>query len=325
MELAPTPSLSLTTSTADKRNLALVGRVLDYMKKHGIENDAAGRKKLAKRMGTNETYLYRYLKNEFIGSLAKFEDLLDGFFTNEIDRVIGNRSLVEKDFCVESVRAFLDHVKAHGHIGVGYGNAGKGKTCGARLYAQKDRTAIYVHVNYWESNAHCIAHNIAKAAGIRLSRKQAASDGLLDRLAGSNRLLILDNFHKAKETARSWVADFWDATRLPIALIGNPLILDQFAKNDQHGSRVGLRRDITAGLKQAAAAATAKTMLSMHFPEGADVPSIIAEATQVVISFGSCRTLLMRSKIAAAILKSGRIEGGPKEAFDLAKTQLIAA
>lgn len=307
----------------DHRNQQVIARLRDYQQRHGLSNSTRDQETMAKRLGTSQTYLYRYLENDFRGRLDSFEQKMSAALDAETLRIEGNNELIDTDFVVKSVHNFLRLVKQHGFIGVGHGDAGKGKTCAARLFATKDPTAIYMHVNVWTGGRYALTREIARAASIKPVKGQTLDEALLAKLAGSDRLLILDNAHRVTEAARRWIADFWEATRLPIALLGNPEIERQFQRNDQHGSRVGLHRDITGALKKSEAA-TAAHLIRLHFPEAEGDAAILQQASAVLQGFGSCRALAMRAKLAHNMLTSGRMTDAAK-AFEAASTQLITS
>lgn len=314
----------------DQRNANLVLSLRTYQQANGLTDSSRDLKALAARMGSSDTYLFRYLKGDFRGDLAKFEARLQAFLSGEqVERVEANREIIAEDFIIAGMRAFLRQVKAHGFIGIGHGPAGRGKTYASKLYAaQNSTTCIYLHVAAWRAGRHQLAHAIARAMQLqRTSKGQSIDEALVAKLTGSDRLVIIDNAHKLTESARRWLADFWDETGLPIALIGNPEIEGQWARNDQHGSRVGLHRDVTLDLvrkDRSTAKATASHLLRLHLPEAAEAPDVVADAAQAVQGFGACRAVAMRARLARNILAGGRVTD-PREAWNLAKTQLINA
>lgn len=320
------------TSSADPRARSLVQRLDDYRARHRLGDSTRDMETLAKRIGTSATYVYRYLTNDFRGDLKKFESALANFLDAEILKVEGNETLIEQDFIVRSAHHFLRQVKAHGYIGVGHGPAGRGKTCAAKLYAAKDRAAIYIHANVWSGGRHAIARAIASAVGItaRNTKHHSLDEALVAKLTDSDRLIIIDNAQRLTEAARKWLSDFWHSTRVPTALIGNPEIERQWQRNDQHGSRVGLHRDITLDLATAdnkpgpAARATAAQLIALHLPAASGEPEVLAEATRTLTAFGSCRAIVMRARLAANILAGGKITA-PAQAWTAAATQLITA
>lgn len=309
----------------DTRNAAAVQALCNYMARHHLANTGDGRKVVARRMGVSETYIFRYLSQDFRGDLAKFETSILAFCEAEELKVEGNQELVGSDFVLKGMRRFLRQVKAHGHIGIGHGPAGRGKTCAARLLAAQDATAIYIHCRVWSCGRHDLTRDLVRLLKLRPAKNETKDEALVRILSGSDRLVIIDNAQRLTESARRWLADFWDATRCPVALIGNPEIEKQWEKNDQHGSRVGLHRDVTEDLKdQSTAKATASHLLRLHLPSAAQDPEILDEAVKTIAAFGSCRAIAMRAKLASTMLAGGKITD-VKQAFNLAKTQLITS
>lgn len=320
-----TPQTSGNATTApDLRDLALLAALKTYREGVGLTDSTADITALAKQMGTTHTYLYRWLENKFQGNLGKFEAQVRAFLDTDHSKAEVSHDLVAQDFIVDQVGNFLRHTKRHGFISVGHGPAGAGKTCALRIYAAKDRTAIYLHASCWMQNRHALTRQLSKLTGIKATKTQTLDEALVARLAGSDRLIIIDNAQRLTESARRWLADFWDMTRIPIALVGNPEIERQWQKNDQHGSRVGLHRNITQDLATKTAKATAGHLLRLHFPEATGIAAVLNEASQDLASFGGCRAVVMRARLASEITQGGRVTD-PQEAFRLAKTQLITA
>jgi DNA transposition AAA+ family ATPase len=321
------PALALAFAD-DPRDQNVLADLAGYMNRHGLTTSATDRVIMANRFATNETYIAKYLAKRDVAKkinfpLEAFEEKLKNFFSSELVMDTGNTELVAEDFIISPVFAFLRHIKAHGYIGVGHGPAGRGKTCAARLFAgEHDKTSIYLHVSVWDSSRHAFVKRLSKAAGVK-GPNYRLDEILVNRLKGSNRLIILDNAHRLSEYSRRWIADFWEATRTPIALIGNPEIEGQWQKNDQHGTRVGMHRDITLEMNETAEA-TVRHMLRLHLPEALHDARVIKQASEVISGYGAYRMLEKRAKLAATMLKGGKITN-PAEAFTLAETQLIPA
>lgn len=314
----------------DARNADLIIALRTYQRAQGLTDSTKDLDVLARRMGTSQTYLFRYLRGDFRGDLARFESRIRSFLDgDEVERAETNTTIISQDFIIGGMNSFLRQVKAHGFVGIGHGPAGRGKTFAAKLYAaQHSTTTIYLHVSVWQAGRHDITRAIARAMQLtRPAKGQSLDDALVAKLVGSDRLIIIDNAHRLTEGARRWLADFWDIAQVPIALIGNPEIEQQWARNDQHGSRVGLHRDVTLDLvrsERCTAKATAGHLLRLHLPEAADVPEVVADAAQAIQAFGGCRSVTMRARLAKNILSGGRVQD-PSEAWHLAKTQLINA
>lgn len=314
----------------DARNANTLTALRAYQHAHGISDSTKDLEGLAKQIGTSQTYLFRYIKDDFRGDLQKFEARIDAFLSgDQVERVSVSTEIINEAFIVSGMKSFLRHVREHGFIGIGHGPAGRGKTYAARLYAAQHCTStIYLHVSVWSGGRHNLVRNISRAMQItRAPKGLAMDDYLVNRLRGSDRLLVIDNAHRLTESARRWLADFWEETNMAIALIGNPEIEQQWSRNDQHGSRVGLHRDVTLELvrKQACTArATAQHLIRLHLPAALALSEVVSDAAEVLQQFGACRAVVMRANLARRILSGGRVDD-PAEAWKLAKTQLIHA
>lgn len=317
----------------DIRDITTLQSLTTHVQSSGLRINVSDLDALAKQMGSSGTYLYRYLKNDWratVGPMRKLEQRIMLFLTQERSdepAPNSNTRLISKDFIVEGVQRFLDHVRNHNYIGIGYGLAGAGKTKACEIYAaQNSVNTIYIHLSMWKGGRHAVVKQIKKAAGInKVPKGDCIEDHLVTRLKDSGMLLVIDNAHRLTEAARRFLADFWEESHLSIALIGNPEIQDQFERNDQHGSRVGLQRDVTLTLSQNKAA-TARHMLELHLPEAADNKSMLKDTEGLLEEFGLCRTVEKRAKLARSILLSEKNQvTDPVEAWQMAKAQLPKA
>jgi len=316
---------------ADLRDINTLQALSTHVSSSGLRINVNDLDALAKQMGSSGTYLFRYLKNDWRATEApmrKLEERIMLFLTQSAEEkeepVMTNTKLVSRDFIVDGVRKFLDHVRSHNYIGIGYGDAGAGKTKACEIYAaQRSVTTLYIHVNMWKGGRHAVVKLIKKAAGIvKVPKGECVEDHLVTRLKGSGMLLVIDNAHRMTEAARRFLADFWEESKLSIALIGNPEIEDQWDRNDQHGSRVGLLRDVTLTLADTKVA-TARHMLEIHLPEAAGNGVILKEAEAILEGFGLCRSVEKRAQLARSILLSDKnTVTDPALAWRMAKEQL---
>lgn len=315
----------------DIRDISTLQALDKHVKAAGLRINIAELHELAKGMGSSGTYLFRYLRNDWRAStdaLRKFEDRVMEYLQNaataEKPVTTANTKLIAQDFIVESVRRFFEHVRAHAYIGIGYGPAGTGKTKASEIYAaQHAINTIYIHLSTWNGGRHDLVKQIKAEAGVhRVPKNVKVEDHLVERLKGSGYLLVIDNAHRMTEASRRFLADFWEQSKLAIALIGNPEIRDQFAKNDQHGSRVGIERDVTLELSKTKSA-TAKHLLTLHMPEAVEVPEIVLDASAMLKGFGRCRSVEKRAALARTILLApNNGVDDPALAWRMAKDQL---
>lgn len=314
----------------DPRNAALVADLTRYLRANNLPNNGRTRQRLGQQLGyADGTAVYRYLAAKPEGDLAKFETRLSAFLANEL-RIEGGGALIDdpKAFILPSMFAFLNSVRALGHIGVAHGNAGTGKTCAARLYTAAHRdTTIYTHVWSWAAGKVDVARELATAAALTMSKSETHESALRRHCRDTGTMLILDNAQRLTPKARDWLADFLDYTGTPIALIGNPEIEAQWARCDQHKRRVGLRRDVSIDYTDKAmntAASTVRYLLQRHLPEVASDPAVQRKAMELLKGkdTGSCGAVIMHAQLVRRFLSIGQVTD-PLEAWQAARTQLI--
>lgn len=277
---------------------------------------------LGNRLGSNGTYVSRYRNNKFIGDLEAFEASIEQLLAREELMDGDEGKLSERGFCVQPVAAFLDLVRNQKMMSVGYGPAGRGKSKACQLYTAKNKGTIYLHVNAWATGRDRVIDDIARIAGVRRAKSdKTMTDALLRVLRDSDRLLIIDNAQRLTESGRKWLADFHDATRIGIALVGNPEIEDQFLRNDQHASRLGRCVDVT---DIADTKATVLHLLQSYLPEAADDKATQTEALAILRleEGGAARAVKMHLRLAVKI-REGSPQTSFAEAVQLARTQLV--
>lgn len=287
----------------------IIGQIRAFKSAHKLSDE-----KFAKLVGASGSQVNRALNGKFEGTPETFEAKIEDFFKAEPARRAAREELFENEFS-KNLKSFLDTVRRTEDLGLAYSPAGKGKTSGIRLYLAANPTAIGIELSKWNSGSDGIARLLfAQIDARRWRGNTARGDFLAERFSGSRRLLIIDNAHRMTSGARQWIFDFHDATRCPIALVGNPEILDAIRENDQQFSRVGLRREI----KGAAPADDARKLTALHWPEAEG--QLAGLAATVIKNQGHLRALKKQ------LLLAREISGGfpsPSEAFEAAHTQLI--
>lgn len=246
------------------RNEELAERLFAYQSRNQLSDE-----RLGKLLASSGTYVSRYRNRQFTGDIFKFETAIHELLMKEELMEGDATKLSAEGFCVRSVHGFLDFVTVNRMLGVGHGPAGKGKTCAARLYAANHTRSVYLHVWDWTSSRDKLVAELARAARVRRSTKETLAEALVRTFRDSDRLIIFDNGQRLTERCRKFLCDFYDATRTPIALLGNPEIVGQFERNDQHKSRLG--RCVNVTLSEAEHLAeidkmTVLTLVETHFP-----------------------------------------------------------
>lgn len=321
--------------TGDPRSEALVKGLAAYFARHGLKTASQhDRSTVGRALGYGDgTAVYRFLNIEKWdgGNLAKFETRLEAFLQNEL-RLIGGGELVNdpESFVIPSVFAFLDHARRGRMVNVGYGEAGAGKTCACKLYAAANRsTTCYIHVWEWTSSASAVVAEIMKTLGLETLGKEKPAQRLARHLRDNEMMLIIDNAHELNFSARKMLADLIEFAGIPVALIGNEEILEQWKRKPQHKRRVALKRDVTLDLydedeQTNTVSTTLNYLMDQHLPELAANKDVRRKMMGILKTrrSGACGSVVMHAH-HTKIMISGGIKD-PLEAFRAAQEELLS-
>lgn len=263
---------------------------------------------LAAQIGVSTTQLSRALSEDgdFHYSVRDFEAKVLAYLDAQTRQRSTDEPLVSSGFLVQAMDDFLTTVRSTLDIGVAWSQAGLGKTSGIHLYKARDPLCILVTALKSQCGWRALRDSIKAALPQPRKLKTETWDAFIQRtFRGSKRLLIVDNAHLLTESARQWLAYDWhEETGCPLALVGNEAIRDQWSRNDQHQSRVGIAQEV-APAQDVTATATARQMLALHMPDHQAEAELIKLSTAVVKSQGSCRWLKKHLKLTTELLSSG--------------------
>lgn len=201
--------------------------------------------KMSQQIGYSTSVLSQYLSGIYPGDTDRFERrAADWLRARDRKKRIGVK-LIESE-ATRTVMAALETIRRTNDVGVIYGDAGIGKTSGVALYLEENPTCVEISLSRWARNDLQIERLIfgAMDSGSWKGNTPRA-EFLVEKLRGSNRLLIVDNAHKATAAGLEWLFDLHDETRIPIALVGNEEVIRPIQANDQRFSRVGLKQPVT--------------------------------------------------------------------------------
>ena len=322
---ATNPTGNEPKAESGTRNDDLAARLFALQKRLDLSDDKLGRK-----LGSTATYVSRYRgfhEGKWTGSLVNFETAVAELLMKEELMQGDDMTLSNDGFCVQSVFEYLDFIHQNRHIGVGYGPAGKGKTCAGRLYAASHTTCVYLHIWDWTTSRDKLIAELFSAARVRCAKQESKAEALVRTFRDSDRLIIIDNAQRLTARMRKFLMDFFDATRTPIAMLGNQEIVKQFEANDQHASRLGRCIDVTdaGGENRAQIDKTSvSTLLKAYMPAAADDKAVQSETLAIlrVKDGGAARAAKMTLKLAQRITGTAP-SITPLDAIKLAKTQLI--
>ncbi|MBN1626423.1 MAG: ATP-binding protein [Deltaproteobacteria bacterium] len=144
----------------------------------------------------------------------------------------------------ENVKNFISAMKeAENAVGdpvllVFYGQAGRGKTETARFFAAQEGWIYCRAMKGWKSELWmlqdlCFEMNVDPIPG----RRKTAFDAIKESLRSNPRPVLLDDTDKMNESLLEWVRDLADVTFVPIALIGEKLIVHKMQRERRIWSR----------------------------------------------------------------------------------------
>jgi DNA transposition AAA+ family ATPase len=202
------------------------------------------REQLGKRLGISGTAVSRYLNCKFEGNIKRFEGLAADFLKAEEQRKEQQIVIFDTSVALD-IEAALHTIRKTNDIGLVTGNAGIGKSKAVERFKALNPTSIVISGSKWCRNFPEMVRefwNSIETSG--WGGKVKKIDFILERFVDSNRLVILDNAHRFSKGGFEFIFDFYDATRCPIGMIGNPEVIERIQANDQQFSRIGLHTHV---------------------------------------------------------------------------------
>lgn len=218
----------------------------------------------------------------------------------------------------QTIYTVLEIIRRTNDFSLVHGPAGAGKTCGAAMYVAENPRSVLVTAGERKKDGIAIARELMH--GVKREKSSSFAEAAEAAFKDSGRLIIVDNAQRLTRGALAYLFDFHDATGCPVALIGNPEVLDKIRGSDQFFSRVGLMEEVTVG-GTAEAEQIAGRLLSRI---DASLPQTLrAEATQVLLGRGHIRTLEKQLNIMRVLMETPGFAGKPREAFAAAGRKLV--
>ena len=302
-----------------KYNEALRQRLLEL--RAGLTKENYSNNKMARRLGVNSSYVSQYCTgNEFSGDLSMFERKLEDFFRNEARRRLSGVETISTDE-TRSIASALETLRKLNEIGCIVIPSGGGKTRGEELYLKDNPTAIHFQVRAWNNDKNSIEGALFKSIGAAgYDNRTKRADFMVTKLTGSDRLLIIGDAHKLTKAALQWVVDFWEATLIPIALVGTHALQDLLMSDTQRFSRIQLWNEIKPANERILVTHLAKSL----FPElNGETESVCDLGEQIVSHEGCYRAVYKQFKLAEEIRSGAKKPITHLQAVRSAHTKLL--
>lgn len=258
-------------------------------------------KQLAAELGLrSETAVIKYLAGKPEGDVARLETLIDDVMRSRLKRADARGKLTETNVS-EEMESHLETIRKTNDIGLIKGPSGVGKSCGGQLYVVKNPTSILIAASallrrgpdvialLWEELKPRQWHNW----------KGTHRSEILRKLAGSNRLLIVDDAHRLSMRGLDVIFAVHNETEIPIALFCHDEDLEKMAKRDaQMFSRIGQKWEVKLKTTRELAA----HLVDQFLPEEAAADEeLMTLAVQVISELGYGRALRKQLLLAREI------------------------
>ena len=306
---------------------------------------------LSGKVGYSDGVLSQYRSpggNKYAGDTKKLERALSLFLRAESRRLDHDAELIPTKETKRIIETF-ELIKMTDDVGVIFAPAGFGKTSACKLWRMDDPTSLHITLDEWARGPRALENKIWDQLDVRRSlprakvaseptpaqsevagekseksrekrRRQSRGEYLVEVLRNSRRLLMFDNAHKATVSAIRWVFDFYDATRCPTTLIGNPELMDLIEGNDQLFSRVGIRQDLAIANPEK----LVRHMIAKVAPDSGD--QLLEPCIKVASNHGHYRAVGKQLSLAAKMMDGALAQGRSLtwlEAFKLSHQKLI--
>jgi DNA transposition AAA+ family ATPase len=283
---------------------------------------------LARLFGSNTAQLSKYLSAKEgvhpVGDVARLEAVARDVMRAAARRAARTKADIFDTPVTEQVRTVLETIRKTCDVGLIHGPAGIGKSQGLAKYQEQNPSTIGICAFRWAAGPSDLTFRVFDSMDTRKYPGNVRRiDWILERLRRSERLLVVDNAHRLNANGLQWLFDFHDETGCPLALVGNPEVLDAIRKNDQQFSRVGLMREVNLGKKdrlQTNLAGIAARMCKRHLNEdGEDIRDL---CVRVLSERGYLRALDKHLRLVVEMLP--HFKGELREAFLAAHTQVVS-
>ncbi len=197
-----------------------------------VLSEAESQTAVARAIGISPTALSHYLRgvyHEKGGSVDNINQKISAFIAQRRERADNWR---EKTLDLQVTKEIMQIIRvAHNarENGIIWGPAGIGKTEACRLYESREHNAILITARNSSKSVKGIIALLYKHLK-RGDLKHSAAYGfdyVVERLKGTNKIIIIDQAHRLSNDAIQELQAVHDETGVPFIFVGTPLIFDR--------------------------------------------------------------------------------------------------
>ncbi|MFA5754173.1 MAG: AAA family ATPase [Patescibacteria group bacterium] len=229
-------------------------------------------KVIAGMINRSTAAISQYINKIYPGNVVELEkdlaNLLDR--SEDLQFVSGTKNFVSTNasILIWEVLQFCDKTQ---QMGAALAPSGTGKTETCREYKRKNRATVYVTADIATKTASQVMRRVIEHVG-GVGRRNSVSEylqALIERLRGTNRLLIIDDAHFLSWEAFELIRKLHDCAGIGVVYVGQERLYEQMKGTegraylfDQIYSRIAIKRDKFSILKN-----DVKAVATSHFSD----------------------------------------------------------
>lgn len=203
----------------------------DYIN-HAISQKLVTAAELARRTSIKESAISAFRNNKWKGSAGTHfstATMLAKAVTQLVKQRQADETKIGGFVYTRIARAIWDvaeYAIKRRMIGVFVIPAGCGKTMALDAIYEDKPGSVLVTVTGTRAARKPFLQSLSRALGLSESgRAEDLQDAVIERLRGSDRLVMIDEAHKLQVAALDTIREIWDAAKVPIILAGTPTFL----------------------------------------------------------------------------------------------------
>lgn len=193
---------------------------------------------LARQAGISGASLSGFLTDTYQGSnenvAKKLLPVLEASKTREEAVLAVKEPEIVETAVMRQIRFGLQYASDRNDMIVIYGAPGIGKTVTLEDYVKTNPTAIFFTASPYTRTGRDIMEEILEAMNKKAEGKNKhLGKSVINSLRNSNRMIIIDEAHFLQLDGLETLRRIYDATKCPVALVGNPKIMEMITEKNK--------------------------------------------------------------------------------------------
>lgn len=191
--------------------------------------ETTSKRALAKAIGINVGILIQYLKSDYNGNIEGVNSKIKAYLERAAKREKNSKDVIVETQTLKKIFKIIDLIHVMRKMGIVYGPAGLGKTTSAKTYIERTPGSYLITAlpdSKTVAGAITLIYHTLFKEEPRVSPR-AARRMVVDRLKGSDAMIIVDDAHKLTNDAIEELRAIHDATECAFTLIGTEELLNR--------------------------------------------------------------------------------------------------